>query len=64
MNRLSLRWVILVPLLATITVGFVAFAIYIDQSDRSTRLAADRPGARARRTRRPGPTGDRSPGTG
>ncbi len=50
MNRLSLRWVILVPLLATITVGFLAFAIYIDQSDRSTRLAEiDRELARAER---------------
>ena len=48
MNRLSLRWVILVPLLATITVGFLAFAIYIDQSDRSTRLTEiDRELARA-----------------
>ena len=39
MNRVSLRWVILVPLLATITVGFLAFAVYIDHSDRSNRLA-------------------------
>ncbi len=38
MSRLSLRWTILLPLLATITVGFVAFAIYIDKSDRATRL--------------------------
>ncbi len=50
MNRLSLRWVILVPLLATFTVGFVVFAVYIDQSDRSTRLAViDRELARAER---------------
>ena len=50
MNRLSLRWVILVPLLATITVGFLAFAIYIDHSDRATRLAEiDRELARAER---------------
>ncbi len=50
MNRLSLRWVILMPLLATITVGFLAFAIYIDQSDRATRLAEiDRELARAER---------------
>ena len=48
MNRLSLRWVILVPLLATITVGLLTFAIYIDQSDRSTRLTEiDRELARA-----------------
>ena len=48
MNRISLRWVILVPLLATITVGFLAFATYLDQSDRSTRLAEiDRELARA-----------------
>ena len=40
MNRLSLRWIVLVPILATITVGFLAFAIYIDHSDRHTRLAA------------------------
>ena len=39
MNRLSLRWIILIPLLATITLGFVVFAVYIVQSDRSTRLA-------------------------
>ena len=50
MNRLSLRWVILVPLLATITVGFVIFAIYIDRSDRATRLGQiDRELARAER---------------
>ncbi len=50
MNRLSLRWVILVPLLATITVGFLAFAIYIDHSDRSTRLSTiDQELARAER---------------
>ena len=40
MNRLSLRWVVLVPLLATIVVGFVAFAVYIDRADRETRLRA------------------------
>ncbi len=50
MNRLSLRWMILVPLLATITVGFVIFAFYIDRSDRSTRLAEiDRELVRAER---------------
>ena len=40
MTRLSLRWMILLPLLASITVGFVAFALYIDDRDRSTRLDA------------------------
>ena len=50
MNRLSLRWVILLPLLATITVGFLAFAVYIDHSDRSTRLSEiDKELARAER---------------
>ena len=50
MSRLSLRWMILLPLLATITVGFVTFAIYIEQSDRSTRLAEiDRELTRAER---------------
>lgn len=39
MKRVSLRWVILLPLLAAISAGFLAFAIYIDHSDRSTRLA-------------------------
>ena len=50
MNRISLRWVILVPLLATIAVGFLAFAIYVDSSNRSTRMAAiDQELARAAR---------------
>ena len=50
MNRLSLRWIILVPLLLTMVGGFVAFGVYIDQSDRATRLAAiDRELARAER---------------
>ena len=50
MNRVSLRWIVLVPILATITVGFLAFAIYIDHSDRHTRLAAiDKELARAER---------------
>ncbi|MGA9344597.1 MAG: HAMP domain-containing sensor histidine kinase [Nocardioidaceae bacterium] len=50
MNRISLRWLILVPLLVTITTGFAIFAIYIDQSDRSTRLAEiDRELTRAER---------------
>ena len=50
MNRLPLRWVILVPVLATIAVGFVVFAIYIDISDRATRLGQiDRELTRAER---------------
>ena len=61
MNRLSLRWVILLPLLATITVGFVVFAVYIDHSDRGTRLAEiDRELARAERVE-PGPPAARPP---
>ncbi len=58
MSRLSLRWTILLPLLATITVGFVVFAIYIDQSDRATGLAAiDRELARAERAELAPPAG-------
>lgn len=50
MNHLSLRWVLTIPLLATITIGFVAFAIFIDRSDQATRLAAiDRELNRAQR---------------
>ena len=50
MTRFSLRWVLLVPLLATIAVGFVAFAAFVDRSDRATRLAAiDRELTRAER---------------
>ncbi len=59
MNRLSLRWMILVPLLATITIGFVTFAFYVDQSDRSTRLAeVDRELARAARVEPGSPATD------
>ena len=64
MNRLPLRWMILLPLLATITVGFVIFAVYVEQSDRSTRLAAiDRELARAERVDLTRPVG-RSIGRG
>ncbi len=50
MNRLPLRWVALLPVLATITVGFAAFAIYVDGSERATRLAEiDRELVRAER---------------
>ncbi len=63
MNRLSLRWVILVPLLATITMGFLAFALYIDQSDRSTRLTEiDRELARAQGGAAVPPSGGRQGG--
>ena len=37
MRRPSLRWMMLVPILASITVGFGAFALYIDHSERATR---------------------------
>ncbi len=65
MNRLSLRWLVLVPLLATITVGFLAFAVYIDHSDRSTRLAEiDKELARAERVDLAAPVrGSRDGGT-
>ena len=39
MKRLPLRWVVLLPVVATISVGFVVFAVYIDGSERATRLA-------------------------
>ncbi len=38
MTRLSLRWLILLPLLSTIAGGFLAFAFFIDHSERGTRL--------------------------
>lgn len=50
MNRLSLRWVILLPILAAIATGFAFFAIFIDHTDRSTRLTQiDRELIRAQR---------------
>ena len=50
MNRLPLRWVVLLPLLATITLGFLVFALYVDHSDRTARIAAiDKELARAER---------------
>ncbi len=64
MNRLSLRWLVLLPLLATITMGFVVFAVYIDQSDRATRLAEiDKELTRAERAVLAPPTADSSNGT-
>ena len=50
MKRLPLRWVVLLPVLATISVGFAAFAVYVDGSERATRLAEiDRELGRAER---------------
>ncbi len=50
MNRLPLRWVILLPVVATISAGFVVFAVYIDGSERATRLSEiDRELVRAER---------------
>lgn len=63
MNRISLRWIILLPVLATIMVGFVLFAVYIDHSDRSTRLAAiDQELVRAERVDLAAPATDRTDG--
>ncbi|MBH0130760.1 cell wall metabolism sensor histidine kinase WalK [Salinibacterium sp. NK8237] len=39
MRRLPLRWMLLLPILATIIVGFLAFAFAVDISERSHRLA-------------------------
>jgi two-component system OmpR family sensor kinase len=39
MRRLSLRWMLLLPVLATIIVGFVAFAFAVDISERSHRIS-------------------------
>ncbi|MEV8267319.1 HAMP domain-containing sensor histidine kinase [Microbacterium sp. NPDC076911] len=38
MRRLSLRWMLLIPIVTTITVGFIAFACFVDASERSQRL--------------------------
>lgn len=39
MKRLSLRWLVLLPTLATFTLGFGAFALYIDSVERANMLA-------------------------
>lgn len=39
MTRLSLRWIFLVPILATMVIGFTVFAIYADRVERNNRLA-------------------------
>ena len=39
MKRPSLRWLILVPTLLTMTMAFAAFAVYIDGVERTNRLA-------------------------
>lgn len=39
MRRLPLRWVLLGPILATIVIGFVAFAVAVDASERALRLS-------------------------
>ncbi|MBH0117155.1 HAMP domain-containing histidine kinase [Salinibacterium sp. NG253] len=39
MRRLSLRWMLLLPVLATIVVGFLAFALAVDVSESARRLA-------------------------
>lgn len=36
--RLSLRWLLLVGVLGTVTIGFAAFSVYIDQVERGNRL--------------------------
>ena len=72
MNRLPLRWVVLLPVLATISIGFAAFAVYVDGNERATRLAEiDRELVRAERVEVtppasvPRPTGGTGPsGTG
>lgn len=38
MRKLSLRWMLLIPIVATITVGFLAFALAVDASERAQRL--------------------------
>ncbi|WP_396667704.1 sensor histidine kinase [Microbacterium sp. R86528] len=38
MRRLSLRWMLLIPIVTTITFGFIAFALFVDASERSQRL--------------------------
>ncbi|MBH0025129.1 cell wall metabolism sensor histidine kinase WalK [Salinibacterium sp. SWN248] len=59
MRRLSLRWMLLLPVLATIIVGFLAFAIAVDVSERSLRLAElDAELARAEVTTVPPPATD------
>lgn len=39
MRNLSLRWLLLMPILLTIVVGFIAFAVAIDVGERSLRLS-------------------------
>ena len=39
MRRPPLRWLMLVPTLATVTIGFGAFAVYIDDVERSNLIA-------------------------
>ncbi|MBH0055099.1 HAMP domain-containing histidine kinase [Salinibacterium sp. SWN139] len=39
MRRLSLRWMLLLPVLATIIVGFLAFAFAVDISERAHRIS-------------------------
>lgn len=58
MTKPSLRWVFLVPILVTITVGFSVFAVYVDRVERNNRLAdLDAELVRAERGGGAGPAG-------
>ena len=40
MTRISLRWILLWPILLTVSIGFVALALYVERSARSDQIAA------------------------
>ena len=64
MRRPSLRWMVLGPVLATITIGFVVLALYIDRVEQANRIAdVDEELLRAERSSvLPGPGGRPRPG--
>lgn len=69
MRRPSLRWLLLAPILATVTLGFVSFAAYVRHSVQNDLVAGvDDELTRAERTTRTATTGpndgaDRAPGS-